>query len=350
MNTQSGKRVYRKSSVHTAFAFAACGLATACASALHAAEKTFTVSLDGTAQYKTVQSAIDAISPESTDTSIVTIKPGTYKEHLNFPASKHNITIRGEDSDASRTVLTFDRHSGMDDPENPGKKVGTSGSESTLIGSNDFSAENITFENSAGDIGQAVAVRTTGDRIAFHNCRFIGWQDTVFLNRGRQYFEDCEITGAVDFIFGGATAFFDHCRIHIAGNGYIAAPSTPDFQSFGFVFDHCSISGDKPDVRTFLGRPWRAHGNAVFMNCEMSDVVRPQGWNNWARPEREKTARFAEFNSSGPGGSKDQRAPWAKQLNESDAKEYSIEKVVDRWDPKSQLDALHRVDARHPAD
>ena len=298
------------------------------------------VAADGSGKFKTIQAAIDA-APQITESGsspfVIFVKPGTYEELIYIQREKRFVVLVGEDP--ARTTIRFGLYGPMKNQD--GAPIGTFRTPTVQIDADDFTVANLTIENSAGPKGQALALRVDGDRVAFGNCRFIGWQDTVFLNRGRQYFQDCQITGATDFIFGGATAFFDHCQIHIAGNGYIAAPSTPDFQNYGFVFDRCSISSEKADVKTFLARPWRAHGQAVFMNCEMSDVVRPRGWDNWRSPQREKTARFAEFNSSGPGGSSDHRAPWAKQLDASQAKEYSIEKVLGRWDPKRQLDESH---------
>ena len=138
-------------------------------------------------------------------------------------------------------------------------------------------AENITFENSAGPVGQALAIRVDGDRAVFRNCRFLGWQDTLFLNRGRQYFEDCYIQGHVDFIFGAATAFFERCHIHCLRNGYIAAASTYDYYPYGFVFSNCKITGE-PDVKTYLGRPWRDFANTIYLDTEcQTSCVRKDG-------------------------------------------------------------------------
>ena len=178
------------------------------------------VSPDGSTPFKTIQSALDSIPENNTDPRVIVLKPGVYKEHLQIPKLKPFITFHGEDSDPTKAKITYDRHSGMDDPEAPGKKVGTSGSESVLILADDFTAENVTFANSAGDIGQAVAVRTTSDRVAFHNCRLIGWQDTLYVNGKRTYFDHCYIEGRADFIFGRATAVFDHCEIHSKNGGY----------------------------------------------------------------------------------------------------------------------------------
>jgi pectinesterase len=177
-----------------------------------------------------------------------------------------------------------------------------------------------------------------GDRAVFRNCRFLGWQDTILLNRGRQYFENCYIAGHVDFIFGAATAWFEKCHIQCLGDGYITAASTPVDQPFGFAFSNCNITGDPPEARTYLGRPWRIYASTIFLNTEMSEVVRPEGWDDWKKPETHQAARYAEFNSSGPGGSPKQRVDWAKQLTKTEAAGIIVGKVLgsaDGWNPKA---------------
>jgi pectinesterase len=177
-----------------------------------------------------------------------------------------------------------------------------------------------------------------GDRVVFRNCRFLGWQDTVLLNRGRHYFENCYIAGHVDFIFGAATAFFERCHIHALKDGYLTAASTPDNQPYGFVFSHCKITAESTNVKTYLGRPWRAYSAVTFLNTEMSAAVRPEGWHNWNFPEREKTARYAEYGSTGPGANAAARVPWARRLTKSEVKNITPEKVLsgaDGWNPKT---------------
>jgi len=140
------------------------------------------VSADGTGDHRTLQSAIDSIPAGGHDRVVIAIKPGVYKERIRVARDKGPVTFRGEGKGPAETILTFNYSAKSVDG---GKEVGTSGSYSTLIEAAGFVAENVTFENSAGDVGQAVALRTTADRVAFRNCRFLGWQDTVFLNRGR---------------------------------------------------------------------------------------------------------------------------------------------------------------------
>jgi pectinesterase len=292
------------------------------------------VSADGSNQFKSVQEAINATPQTTSETNpcIIHIKAGTYKELLHAQREKRFVHLVGED--AEKTVLTYNLNAKMPGPD--GKPMGTFRTPSTIIDADDFTAENLTFENSAGPVGQALAIRVDGDRVAFRNCRFLGWQDTILLNRDRQYFDGCYIAGHVDFIFGGATAFFEKCHIHCLTNGYITAASTPQEQPFGFVFSHCRITGESPGVKTYLGRPWRAFASVAYLNTEMSGVVQPMGWNNWRDPAREKTARYAEFDSTGPGGDSKARVPWARQLMVEEAKAITVEKVLggpDGWNP-----------------
>src|SRR3954468_1379335 len=251
------------------------------------AQTNIVVAADGSGQFKTVQEAINAV-PQTTrfdNPAIIHIKPGVYKELIYVQHEKRFVHLVGEDPE--KTVLNYNLNANVIGVD--GKPIGTFRTPSTFIDADDFTVENITFENSAGPVGQALAIRVEGDRVVFRNCRFLGWQDTILINRGRQYFENCFITGHVDFIFGGATAFFEHCHIHCLKDGYITAASTPDNQPFGFVFSHCKITGESSAVKTYLGRPWRAYSAVTFLNTEMSEVVRPEGWHNWNFPEREKT-------------------------------------------------------------
>jgi pectinesterase len=292
-----------------------------------------TVAQDGSGQFKWVQDAIMSVPAGSAANPVVIhIKPGTYKELIYIQHEKRFFHLVGDD--AATTILTFDLNANIVGPN--GKPIGTFRTPSTVVDADDFTAENITFENTAGPVGQALAIRVDGDRAVFRRCRFLGWQDTMFLNRGRQYFEDCYIAGHVDFIFGAATAFFERCHVHCLRNGYITAASTYDYDSFGFVFSNCKITGASTEVKTYLGRPWRDFSNVIYLNTEMSDVVRPVGWHNWDLPAREKTARYAEFNSTGTGANPTARVPWSRQLTKSQAKEITVKRVLsgpDGWNP-----------------
>ncbi len=302
------------------------------ASAVESIDANFVVDANGTGQFTTVQAAVDAAPENNTKPFVILIKPGVYKERVIVPRSKRFVRFIGEDPE--KTVLTFDLYAGIKGED--GKEIGTFRTPSTTIEADDFTAENITFENSAGPVGQALAITIIGDRCVFRNCRFLGWQDTVLSQVGRHYFERCYIAGHCDFIFGGATAFFESCHIHCLRDGYITAAATPQQQPYGYVFSNCKITGQSPDVKTYLGRPWRWYASVIFMNTEMSEVVRPVGWHNWGQPDREKTSRYAEYNSTGPGANPLARVPWARRLTEEEAKDITVEKVLgglDGWNP-----------------
>jgi pectinesterase len=293
------------------------------------------VAQDGTGQFTNVQAAVMSV-PMGTSSNhvIIRIKPGVYREVLYVQREKRFFHFVGED--AQRTVLTYNLNANIIGPD--GKPIGTFRTPSVQIDAEDFTAENITFENSAGPVGQALAIRIDGDRAVFRNCRFLGWQDTILVNRGRHYFENCYIEGHVDFIFGGATCYFEKCKIHCLGNGYITAASTPDSTPYGYVFSNCEITG-KADAKTYLGRPWRDFAAVAFLNTKMSDVVRPVGWHNWDKPEREKTTRYSEFNSTGPGGKTDGHVKWARQLSADEAGKFTVKNVLggsDSWNPLKQ--------------
>jgi pectinesterase len=300
-----------------------------------AAETNLVVAADGSARFKTVQEAIMAVPAGSaTNPALIHIQPGTYRELIYIQREKRFFHLLG--AGPEKTVLTYDLHANLPGPD--GKPIGTFRTATTVIDADDFTAENITFENSAGPVGQALAVRVEGDRVVFRNCRFLGWQDTILANRGRHYFTNCFIAGHVDFIFGGATAFFEDCHIHCLKDGYITAASTPDNQPFGFVFSGCRIAAETPEIRTYLGRPWRNFASTIFVNTEMSEVVRPEGWHNWKKAEAERTVRYAEANSSGPGARPQARVPWARQLPAREAKAITPKKVLagsDGWNPKA---------------
>ena len=292
------------------------------------------VAADGSGQFHSLQDAIAAAPAGRPGRSwIIHVRPGRYRERLYVQREKRFLALVGED--AETTVVTFDLHANV--PGTDGKPIGTFRTPTAQVDADDFTAEGLTFENSAGPVGQALAIRVDGDRAAFRRCRFVGWQDTILVNRGRQYFEDCYISGHVDFVFGGATAFFERCTIVARGEGYVTAASTPAEEPHGFVFSHCTLRGASPEVRTYLGRPWRSFASVAFLSTEMSDVVRPEGWHNWNRPDREKTARYAEHGSTGAGG-QGTRVPWARALTGAEAAALTPRAVLsgrDSWDPAS---------------
>lgn len=295
-----------------------------------AQEFDFIVAKDGSGDFKSVQEVIDAVPHLRKNRTSILIKAGTYKEKLIIPSTKTNISFIGEG--AEKTVLTYDDYASK--PNQFGEEIGTSGSSSIFIYGDGFEARDITFENSYGVGSQAVAVRVDGDRVKFENCRFLGNQDTLYPHgkNSRQYYKNCYIEGTVDFIFGWSTAWFEGCEIYPKRNGYITAASTEQRTEFGFVFNNCKITGDAEPGSVFLGRPWRPYAKTVFMNCELSNIIHPDGWDPWRSEEKKKTAYYAEFQNTGPGFQPDKRADWAHILSAEEANQITLENVFGDWE------------------
>lgn len=309
-------------------------LAVIFSAAAFAAGPDVVVALDGTGQYKSVQEAISAAPMRTGATDprwIIFVKSGTYRERIYVQRERGNIAVIGEN--AETTVITYDLNANLPGPD--GKPIGTFRTPTVQIDGDGMVWENITLANGAGPVGQALALRVDADRVVFKRCRFLGWQDTILVNRGRQYFGDCYIEGHVDFVFGAATAYFDRCHIHCLKDGYITAASTPEGTEHGFVFADCKITG-ADGAKTYLGRPWRAFARTIFLRTEMSAVVRNEGWHNWGKPRAEQTTFYAEFGSTGPGASPSTRVSWLKPLNETEAAALTPSRVLagaDNWNP-----------------
>ncbi|KJD31092.1 pectin methylesterase [Tamlana nanhaiensis] len=291
----------------------------------------FIIDAEGNGDFTTVQEAINAVPDFRKNETKFYIKNGVYKEKLVLPTSKTNITFVGEDK--LKTIITHDDYAKK--LNSFGEEMGTTGSTSFFIFGDNFKAKNITFENSAGTVGQAVAVRVDGDKAVFVNCRFLGNQDTLYLhgNDSRQYYKDCYIEGTVDFIFGWSTGYFENCEIYCKNKGYVTAASTNENTKFGFVFKDCKITGSAEEHSFYLGRPWRDYAKTVFINCDMGNLIKPEGWHNWGKPHAEVTTFYAEYKSTGAGASK-KRVKWAKKITKKDLENFSIKNVLggdDDW-------------------
>ena len=298
----------------------------------------FVVAKDGSGDFLSVQEAINAVPDfrKNVRTTIL-VKRGVYKEKIVIPASKINLSLIGEDG----SVLSYDDYA--DKLNCFGEKTGTSGSASCYIYAPDFYAENLTFENTSGPVGQAVACFVSADRAYFKHCRFLGWQDTLYTyGKGcRQYYEDCYIEGTVDFIFGWSTAVFNRCHIHSKTKGYVTAPSTDQGQKYGYVFYDCRLTADEGVTGVYLSRPWRPYAQAVFVRCDLGEHIMPAGWNNWGNVENEKTAFYAEYQSRGAGANPKARASFSHQLHNLEG--YTMEEVLagtDGWNPMKNGNAL----------
>ena len=305
---------------------------------------TLTVAQDGSGDYKTIQEAVNSVRDLSQRRVTIHIKKGVYHEKVVVPSWKTSISLVGESKDS--TIISWNDFSGK--PVSGGKdiygkdKFTTYTSYTLLVEGNDFIAENLTIENTAGRVGQAVALHVEGDRVIIRNCRITGNQDTLYAAKenSRQYYQDCYIEGTTDFIFGEATAVFKNCVIKSLINSYVTAASTTQRQPFGYVFIECRLIADTGAKKVFLGRPWRPYAKTVYLNCELGSHIVPEGWNPWTGdvmfPDKEKTAFYAEYGSKGPGANPGTRVKWSRQLTGKEAKQYTLLRILggqDHWDP-----------------
>jgi pectinesterase len=285
----------------------------------------FIVAPDGSGNFTSIQKAIDASKAFPESRVRIFVKNGTYKEKLVVPSCNSHLSIIGESAD--KTIISFDDYF---DKINRGRNS-TFYTYTLKVDANDFHLENITVENTAGPVGQAVALHVEGDRCVFINCRFLGNQDTVYAagRFSRQFFLNCYVEGTTDFIFGEATALFESCALHCKANSFITAASTPEGKPFGFVFLNCKITADSGVNKVYLGRPWRSFAKVAFLNCEMGSFIIPEGWDNWSKAENEKTAVFAEYSNSGEGANRSKRVSWSHGLSAAEAAIFSKEKLFD---------------------
>ena len=298
----------------------------------------FVVAKDGSGDFLTVQDAINAVPDfRKNKRTTILVRPGEYKERVIVPECKINISLIGQ----TGAVITNDGYASK--KNSLGDEMSTSGSSTCYIYAPDFYAEGITFANTAGRVGQAVACFVSADRAYFKACRFLGNQDTLYTyGKGcRQYYEDCYVEGTVDFIFGWSTAVFNRCTIHSLGQGYLTAPSTDKEQKYGYVFYDCKMTAEPGGEGVALSRPWRPYAKAVFIRCDLGGHIAPAGWNNWGKKSNEETVTYAEYQNTGEGARPEARAPYGHQLK--DLTGYGIEEVLagnDGWNPVKNGNAL----------
>ena len=296
---------------------------------------TIIVARDGSGQFRTIGEAIEVCRAFMDYHKVIYIKKGTYKEKLIIPQWLQNIELCGEDRD--QTVITYDDHANIVYAPT-GKGMGTFRTYTLKIEANDITLKNLTVENNAARLGQAVALHTEGDRLVFLNCRFLGHQDTVYtgMPNTRLFFKDCYIEGTTDFVFGPSTAWFEGCTIHCKINSYITAASTPQDVAYGYVFNNCTVTAAPEATQVYLGRPWRDYGYTLFMNCELPKSIRPEGWHHWQK-EREQTARYMEYNNRGEGANTSQRVSWSRQLTKKEAQQITPARIFSQkseWLPE----------------
>jgi pectinesterase len=295
----------------------------------------YIVAQDGSGNFTTIQSAIEACKSFPYKRIRVFIKNGIYHEKVFVPSWNTKISLIGQSSDS--TIIAFgDYFKKIDKGPNSTFYTAT-----LLVQGDDFCAENLTIENSAGPVGQALALAVEADRCSFKNCKLLGNQDTLYVagEHDRQYFTDCYIEGTTDFIFGEATALFEKCIIKCKANSYITAASTPQGFSYGFVFKNCIVEAATGIDKVFLGRPWRMYAKTVFIDCTMGAFIQPDGWSNWANTDNFKTVFYAEYNSKGQGADPKNRVSWSHQLTKPEAETYTVKNIfsgLEDWNPLEQ--------------
>jgi pectinesterase len=296
-------------------------------------KNSWTVAADGSGDFRSVQAALNAVPEGNSKPLTIRVKKGEYKEVIIVDATKNFVRLVGEGAD--KTIITFNNHAGTRVPN--GDTLNTWTCATAFVYGNDFSAEGLTFRNDAGfTAGQAVALRVEGNRAAFRNCRMTGFQDVLFLSGSgvKHYFRDCYIEGTTDFIFGAATAVFRNCHIHSKKNSHVTAASTNSIIPYGFVFFDCKLTADTSVNKVSLGRPWSPTASVTYIRCWLGSHIIPEGWNNWKNPANEATARFAEFESTGPGANPAARVKWAKQLTKEEAARFTIRNILGDWKPE----------------
>lgn len=292
-------------------------------------QDTIVVSRDGTGNFRTLQEAIESARAFMDYTVTIYVKNGVYKEKVIVPSWVENIDIIGEDRD--KTIITYDDHANIN-------KMGTFRTYTVKVEGSDITFKNLTIENNAAQLGQAVALHTEGDRLKFINCRILGNQDTIYTGAKftRLYFKDCYIDGTTDFIFGPSTALFEDCIIHSKRNSYVTAASTPKEAKYGYVFKHCKLTAEPGVDKVYLGRPWRPYAYTLFIECELGKHIVLAGWHNWGKQSNEETARYMEYKNTGEGANASERVAWSKQLTKKEAETVTVDAIFrtqSDWNP-----------------
>ena len=294
------------------------------------------VAQDGSGDFITIQDAINSVRDFTPVPRVIHIKKGIYYEKVEIPSWKCDITLKGDGPE--ETLIYYDDYASL-------RRMGTFRTYTLQIRGNRVTLENLTVENRAGRVGQAVALHVEGDCVAVRNCRLLGNQDTLFTGNenSRQYYDRCYIEGTTDYIFGPATCWFDHCILHSKSDSYITAASTPENHKNGYVFYKCNLTAAEGVVNVYLGRPWRPYASVVFLECRMGKHIRPEGWHNWRNAANEKTARYAEYASAGEGADPESRVSWSSQLDEDDVSLYIPESVLGGdWFRKTCVESVYK--------
>ena len=299
-------------------------LACACSSVRE--KSVYVVDCSGGGDFASVQACFDALPSKPAAWRTVRIMPGTYREKVTLDVYKDKVHIVGAGQTPDEVRIVWDDFSGR---VVDGYELTTYDSYTLSVQADDVLLENLTVENDAGRVGQAVALETRGDRILIEGCRLLGDQDTFFTKGyvSRVHVVDTYIEGTTDFIFGPSIVLFDGCTIHCKADSFITAASTTERNKYGYVFRSCRVTAADGVEKLYLGRPWKSTARTVWLGCELPAAVRPEGWHNWRDPARERTSFYAEWGCTGPGADRSGRVAWSHGLSDAEAAEYAPELI-----------------------
>ncbi|WOL16001.1 pectinesterase/pectinesterase inhibitor 28 [Canna indica] len=302
-----------------------------------------TVAKDGSGDVRTISEAVNRIPKKSKSTFIIHIKEGVYRENIHVNKSFINVMMIGDGPTKTKITGSLNYIDGT-----PTFKTAT-----LAVVGDGFIGKDLWIENSAGPKKhQAVALRVQSDKSVFYNCRFDGYQDTLYAHTKRQFYRECTISGTIDFIFGDAASVFQNCLILARKpldnqKNIVTAQGRKDRrQPSAIVLHNCTIAADpaffpyRKKLPTFLGRPWKEYSRALIMQSHLDDLIDPKGWLPWVGEFGLRTCFYAEVNNRGPGAGKSERVKWrgVKKINNAHASnKYTVDRIIQgsAWLPKT---------------
>jgi len=323
--------------------------------------------------FEKVQDSIDSVPANSSKSYRIYISNGDYREKISL--NKNNVYLVGQSREKTR--LVFRDYAGIE--ISPGKNLTTAGSATLRIEAQDIRIENLTIENDFDFLSndalasdnpkkingsQAVAlfIAAPSDRVLVRNVSVLGYQDTLFVNSGRSWFDKVLLAGNVDYIFGSGNALFTQSEVKtlargkpVNPHGFITAPSTQTSSEYGLTFLNCRLTRDArvADNSVSLGRPWHpttqfsdgryadpmAIGKSIFINTWMDAHITTNGWYAMGGTTKEggkksfmpEDARFFEYKTKGPGAIINEKH---RQLNAQEVAQFTRDNIFGDWRPQ----------------
>ena len=309
------------------------------------------VDAQGSGGYQTIQSAIDAVSNNKSDRTLILVLNGKYSEKILVPSSKVNVSLIGESQEG--VIITWNDYAGSE------TGLSSAATATLQVDAKDFYMENVTVQNTAGRVGQALAIRTVGDRGVYKNCSFVGFQDTYYAHKARQYNYQCYVEGGVDFIYGDATAVFDECTVNcVSGGSYITAPADTKLYSrlssgdkfyngLMILRSEVTCNTDVSANSYYLGRPWQPDASSVFILCKLGNHIKSEGWHPGGDGNN-LSGYYAEYQNTDLDGETidvSQRVDWSHQITDEWFQnyyklDYFFKKDGVIWEAKTMTKAL----------